>query len=72
MYMKPVAVAEPVLRIPGALKVALVYASVAVIWAGIGTVSFTGLLPGAGPLIANAKASVQSLLSPANTPAAMR
>lgn len=72
MYMKPEHVAEPVVRVPGAVKVALVYAMVAVIWAGMGTVNLTGLLPGAGPLLNSAKASVQSMLSPANTPAAMR
>lgn len=73
MYMRDDAVADDGVKPSLPTKLAIVYTSVAVIWAGLGTVSLTGLLPGAGPLLASAKASAQGLLTPGGTPpAAMR
>jgi NADH-quinone oxidoreductase subunit N len=64
MYMKPAseAAVEQPLGWPG--RVAVVYAAVAVIWAGVGTVNLTVLLPGAAPLLAHAKAAVTSMTAP--------
>jgi NADH-quinone oxidoreductase subunit N len=73
MYMAPADTAvERTEKLPGATKVAIVYAMVAVLWAGMGWVNLTGLLPGAGPLLDSAKASVRTLSAPVNPPSAMR
>jgi hypothetical protein len=47
-----------------ATKAAIIYATVAVVWAGMGAVSITQFLPGAAPLLTSAKASALSLLAP--------
>jgi NADH-quinone oxidoreductase subunit N len=72
MYMKPETVADDGVKLAGPTKLAIIYASVAVIWAGIGPLNLTGLLPGAGPLLDSAKASARALLTPGGVPSAMR
>lgn len=72
MYMKPESVADDGVKLAGPTKLAIIYASVAVIWAGIGPLNLTGLLPGAGPLLDSAKASARALLTPGGVPSAMR
>ena len=70
MYMVPAtATAEAPTAIPGPTRAVIAYASVAVIWAGIGTANITAFLPGAAPLITSAKDSMKSLMSkPGRTP----
>jgi NADH-quinone oxidoreductase subunit N len=67
MYMKPAdeSVAEAPTGLAG--KAAIVYAAAAVIWAGVGNVNLTALLPGAAPLLAHAKAAVVSMTAPVST-----
>jgi formate hydrogenlyase subunit 3/multisubunit Na+/H+ antiporter MnhD subunit len=74
MYMRDDVVADDGVKPALPTKIAIIYTSVAVIWAGMGTISLTGLLPGAGPLLASAKASAMGLLTPGGNPppAAMR
>lgn len=83
VYMKPAAKvalapstqatlepAAPVSAMPWATKLAIGYAAVAVLWAGVGTVNLTGLLPGAEPLVRSAKAAAEVLLAPVAATAA--
>ena len=42
----------------------LIYASAAVLWAGIGPVNLTAFLPGAVPLLNSARSSIQVLSLP--------
>ncbi|MDB5097986.1 MAG: nuoN [Cyanobacteria bacterium RYN_339] len=65
MYMKPADEAETEQPTGWTGKVAIAYATVAVIWAGVGTVNLTALLPGAVPLLAHAKAAVATMNGPA-------
>lgn len=78
LYMKPAAKAalapsvqatlEPapasaIGPMPWATKLAIGYAVVAIVWAGVGTVSLTGALPGVTPLVGSARAAAASLLA---------
>lgn len=65
MYMAPPTGAADASEalIPGPTRAVIAYASVAVIWAGIGTANLTAFLPGAAPLIVSAKDSMKSLMS---------
>ena len=49
--------------VPGATRAVIAYASVAVIWAGIGTVNLTAFMPGASPLITSAQDAMRALKS---------
>lgn len=68
MYMVPAGDADRTQDgpVPVATKAVIAYASVAVVWAGIGTTNITAFLPGAAPLLSSAKASIKSLTSDAS------
>lgn len=72
MFMRPEGAVHETAKTPTPIKVAVGYAMVAVIWAGIGVVNFTWLLPGAAPLIAQAKASAATLIAPGHAAQAKR
>jgi len=63
MYMVPAGDADRTADgpVPTATKAVIAYASIAVVWAGIGTTNMTAFLPGAAPLLSSAKASMKSL-----------
>jgi NADH-quinone oxidoreductase subunit N len=70
MYMLPAGDADRTAdgSVPVATKAVIAYASIAVVWAGIGTTSMTAFLPGAAPLLNSAKASMRSLTSVSDAP----
>lgn len=47
--------------LPNAVKLAIAYCTVAVVWAGLGPANLTALLPGAQPLLETAQASAKAL-----------